>query len=93
MHSRLRSDDDKENQFGQPVPAWECTVLEASQCRKSDLAGRRNGYDNSEPVQIEYDGPIRAAPFSKELDAMDRGAALTATAQAMKNSFTLVQPD
>jgi len=44
-------------------------------------------------VQMEYDGPIRAEPFSKELEAMDRGAALTATAHAMKNSFALVQPD
>ena len=44
-------------------------------------------------VQIEYDGPIRAEPFSKELEAMDRGAALTATVQAMKNSFALVQTD
>ena len=44
-------------------------------------------------VQIGYDGPIRAEPFSKELETMDRGAALTATAQAMKKSFALVQPD
>ena len=41
-------------------------------------------------MQMEYDRTIRAEPFSKELEAMDRGVALTATVKAMENSFALV---
>ncbi len=41
-------------------------------------------------VKIGYDGPIRAEPFNKELNAMDNAQAMAATAAAMKKAFALV---
>ena len=41
-------------------------------------------------VDIKYDGPIRAEPFSKTLNAKDDEAASTATGEAMKKAFDLV---
>lgn len=38
-------------------------------------------------VSIEYDGPVRAEPFDKELNAMDDEPAVRKTAQAMKRAF------
>lgn len=42
-------------------------------------------------VQIGYDGPIRAEPFSKPLNQMNNEAALVATAEAMRKAFALVE--
>lgn len=41
-------------------------------------------------VDIKYDGPIRAEPFSKTLNAMDDDAAAAATGAAMKKAFDLI---
>ena len=42
-------------------------------------------------VQIGYDGPVQAEPFSAELRAMEDDAAVRATAAAMKQAFALVE--
>lgn len=42
-------------------------------------------------VDIGYDGPVRAEPFNKELNAMDHEAAVAATAAAMRKAFATVQ--
>jgi sugar phosphate isomerase/epimerase len=39
---------------------------------------------------IGYDGPIRAEPFSKSLNALDNEAAAAATAAALRKAFALV---
>ncbi len=41
-------------------------------------------------VKIGYDGPVRAEPFNKKLNAMDNEPAVAATAAAMKKAFGLV---
>jgi sugar phosphate isomerase/epimerase len=41
-------------------------------------------------VTIGYDGPVRAEPFNKQLNALDNEAAVAATAAAMKKAFALV---
>jgi sugar phosphate isomerase/epimerase len=41
-------------------------------------------------VEIGYDGPTRAEPFNKVLNDMDNEAALKATSEAMKKTFSLV---
>lgn len=41
-------------------------------------------------VELGYDGPIRAEPFNKKLNAMDNDAACAATASAMKAAFDTV---
>lgn len=41
-------------------------------------------------IEIGYDGPIRAEPFNKPLNAMENEAAAEATAKAMKQAFALV---
>lgn len=38
-------------------------------------------------IEIGYDGPVRAEPFNKELNAMDNEAAVAATAAAMRKAF------
>lgn len=50
-----------------------------------DLKGFMNAL-----VKIGYDGPVRAEPFNKPLNAMDNDAACAATAKAMKAAFALV---
>lgn len=42
-------------------------------------------------VEIGYDGPVRAEPFSKPLNQMDNEEALATTAKAMRKAFALVQ--
>jgi len=42
-------------------------------------------------VTIGYDGPVRAEPFNKPLNAMDNEEALAATAKAMRKAFALVE--
>jgi len=42
-------------------------------------------------VEIGYDGPIRAEPFNKPLNALSDTEALTATATAMRKAFALVE--
>lgn len=42
-------------------------------------------------IQIGYDGPVRAEPFNKTLNAMDNEPAVMATAAAMKQAFSLVE--
>ncbi|MBN2475253.1 MAG: sugar phosphate isomerase/epimerase [Pirellulales bacterium] len=42
-------------------------------------------------VQIGYDGPVRAEPFSRSLRAMPNAEALAATVGAMQKAFALVQ--
>ena len=42
-------------------------------------------------VKIGYDGPIRAEPFNKALNALDNDDAMAATAAAMKKAFALVE--
>jgi len=42
-------------------------------------------------VEIGYDGPIRAEPFSRSLNLLDNETAAAATAQAMKAAFALVE--
>ena len=42
-------------------------------------------------VQIGYDGPVRAEPFDKELNALDNEAAAAKTAAAMRKAFSLVE--
>jgi sugar phosphate isomerase/epimerase len=42
-------------------------------------------------VTIGYDGPVRAEPFNRELNAMDNEAAVQATAAAMKKAFQLIE--
>jgi len=42
-------------------------------------------------VKIGYDGPVRAEPFNKELNAMPNDEAMAATAAAMKKAFALVE--
>ena len=39
---------------------------------------------------IGYDGPVRAEPFNKPLNAMENAEAMAATAAAMKKAFALV---
>jgi sugar phosphate isomerase/epimerase len=41
-------------------------------------------------VDIKYDGPARAEPFNKTLNAMDNEGAVKATAEAMKKAFATV---
>ena len=41
-------------------------------------------------VEMGYDGPIRAEPFNKELNALDNEPAVKKTAEAMKRAFALV---
>jgi len=41
-------------------------------------------------VQIQYDGPVRAEPFNKKLNAMDNEPAVAATAAALKKAFALM---
>jgi len=41
-------------------------------------------------VEIGYDGPVRAEPFNRTLNAMPREEAMAATAAAMKKAFALV---
>ncbi len=41
-------------------------------------------------VQIGYDGPVRAEPFSRSLNILDDETAVAATAQAMKQAFGLI---
>ena len=41
-------------------------------------------------VEIGYDGPVRAEPFNRELNALDNEAAVAATAAAMKKAFALI---
>ncbi|MFV1968694.1 MAG: sugar phosphate isomerase/epimerase family protein [Pirellulaceae bacterium] len=41
-------------------------------------------------VEIGYDGPVRAEPFNRDLNAMDNEPATAATAVAMKKAFALV---
>jgi sugar phosphate isomerase/epimerase len=41
-------------------------------------------------VAIGYDGPIRAEPFNAKLNEMDNEAAVSATAEAMRKAFALV---
>ena len=42
-------------------------------------------------IKIGYDGPIRAEPFNKRLNAMPNEEAVAATAAAMKKAFGLVE--
>lgn len=42
-------------------------------------------------VKIGYDGPVRAEPFNKPLNAMSNDEAMAATAAAMKKAFALVE--
>jgi sugar phosphate isomerase/epimerase len=42
-------------------------------------------------VEIGYDGPVRAEPFNKPLNAMDNDQAVAATAAAMRKAFSLVE--
>jgi len=42
-------------------------------------------------VTIGYDGPVRAEPFNKKLNAMPAEQAVAATAAAMKKAFALVE--
>jgi sugar phosphate isomerase/epimerase len=42
-------------------------------------------------VKIGYDGPVRAEPFNSALNAMDTGAAVATTAEAMKKAAALVE--
>lgn len=39
---------------------------------------------------IGYDGPVRAEPFNRELNALDNEAAVQATTAAMKKAFTMI---
>ncbi|MFN3190101.1 MAG: sugar phosphate isomerase/epimerase family protein [Aureliella sp.] len=41
-------------------------------------------------VELGYDGPIRAEPFDKELNAMDNEPAVEKTSIAMKKAFSLI---
>ena len=41
-------------------------------------------------VEIGFDGPIRAEPFSKSLNDLDNDPAAAATAKAMKKAFAMV---
>jgi sugar phosphate isomerase/epimerase len=41
-------------------------------------------------VKIGYDGPVRAEPFNKKLNALPNDEAMAATAAAMKKAFALV---
>jgi len=41
-------------------------------------------------IKIGYDGPVRAEPFNKKLNAMDNEPAVAATAAAMKKALRLV---
>jgi sugar phosphate isomerase/epimerase len=41
-------------------------------------------------VDIGYDGPVRAEPFSAELNAMENEPAVAATAEAMKKAFAQI---
>ncbi len=41
-------------------------------------------------VEIGYDGPVRAEPFNRDLNALDNEAAVEATAAAMKKAFALL---
>jgi sugar phosphate isomerase/epimerase len=41
-------------------------------------------------IEIGYDGPVRAEPFNKKLNAMDNEQAAAATAKAMKKAFELI---
>jgi sugar phosphate isomerase/epimerase len=44
-------------------------------------------------IEIGYDGPVRAEPFNRQLNAMEKEAAVQATAAAMKKAFALVGSD
>ncbi|MFK7845617.1 MAG: sugar phosphate isomerase/epimerase family protein [Rhodothermales bacterium] len=41
-------------------------------------------------VKIEYDGPVRAEPFNKELNDLPNEAAVSATSTAMHDAFNLI---
>lgn len=41
-------------------------------------------------IDVGYDGPIRAEPFNRPLNAMDNDAACAATSKALQKAFTLV---
>ena len=41
-------------------------------------------------VKIGYDGPVRAEPFNKKLNALANDEAMAATAAAMKKAFALI---
>ncbi len=41
-------------------------------------------------VDMGYDGPVRAEPFNRELNALENEPAVLATAAAMKKAFSLV---
>lgn len=43
-------------------------------------------------VDIGYDGPVRAEPFNAKLNAMENDPACQATAEAMRNAFSLIDP-
>jgi len=40
--------------------------------------------------QIGYDGPVRAEPFNRPLNAMDNEAACAATIQALRQAVALL---
>jgi sugar phosphate isomerase/epimerase len=42
-------------------------------------------------LQIGYDGPVRAEPFNRKLNALDNEAAVKATAAALKQAFALIE--
>lgn len=41
--------------------------------------------------QLGYDGPVRAEPFNRALDALDNEAACAATIRAMRQAFDLIR--
>lgn len=41
-------------------------------------------------IELDYDGPIRAEPFDKELNALDNEPAVEKTSAAMKKAFALI---
>ena len=41
-------------------------------------------------VAIGYDGPVRAEPFNKALNALPREESVAATAASMKKAFALL---
>jgi sugar phosphate isomerase/epimerase len=42
-------------------------------------------------VEIGYDGPVRAEPFNKKLNALDNDEAIAATSAALRKAFALVE--
>ena len=41
-------------------------------------------------VEVGYDGPVRAEPFNRELNALPAAEAVAATAAALKKAFALI---